>query len=142
MRGGQGHRVAGTAVWAPGRQCRSPGVRGALAGPGGASPAWPWLSLAASVQPQGPPPFRGASYTSAWEYDVRSLHESVAHITNTCPQVFSGEQVPPCRVTPFRTRRESQAETGAAWRCTEEMDFLGAKDKLSPSLTSFFGEKL
>ena len=39
--------------------------------------------------------------------NVRSLREAAALISNTCPKVSSGKQVPPCRVTSFRTGHES-----------------------------------
>ena len=49
------------------------------------------------------PPFHGSSHSLCWNMNVWLLKEATAHISNTYPQMSSGKQVQPGRVTSFRT---------------------------------------
>lgn len=104
---GPGAQRGRDTAWAPGRQ-HSPQVprwgQGMPLRPG---LGFCWRPL---CSPSALLPAVGLLTLSAWECDVGSLRESVAHVSSSCPQVSSGEQVSPCRVRPFRTRRESHRQ--------------------------------
>lgn len=101
----------------------------AWAGPEAACPCldftgWLWATLTALPFPSMDLIlFFGSSYSLCWNMNVRLLKEAVAPISNTYPQMSSGKQVQPGRVTSFKTGCQSQAKTRAAQRYVEVVDF-------------------